>query len=416
MALNRVSLAVYFTALAFFIGLEISALILEYRHLGINPLFLRDFSNYWGGAHILFEGDPLSVFDQNSYFSQLVALYGENYTWHNWSYPPSFLLFCAPLYFMGYHLAMAVFLFGTLGLFVFAAHRFVLEHAPDVAGGKSPWTIPVFTLLMLAAILCNLRYTQNGFLTSGLLLLGFAYWSRKPVLAGIFLGLLTVKPQLGILVPFLLLLDRNWLAIASATVTALALIAVSSAVLGVQAWLDYVEITLPHQSRIMTVFGEDQPYLTMMLSPFSGMRTLGINGSPAWFVHALFVIPALALGFWTIVKSTDSLSRFAALLIMSFVVSPYSFNYDAGVLSVACASLGLRYRARATQSGEIGILADLRFRTLYFLAVLPVASGLITELLFPVSPPALLFGLFLLSPLAGRLFVPAHRSGFSPAG
>lgn len=414
MALNRVSWAFYFLAMVCFIGLEIAALVFESRHLDINPLFLRDFSNYWGGAHILFEGDPLSIFDQQRYFSQLVALYGENYTWHNWSYPPSFLLFCAPLYFMSFHTAMAVFLFGTLGFFIYAAHRFVMEHAGDVTNGKSPWTLPVFTLLMLAAILCNLRYAQNGFLTSGLLLLGLAYWYRRPVLAGVFLGLLTIKPQLGILIPLLLLIDRNWLAIASATVTALALIAVSSAVLGFQAWLDYLLITIPHQSRIMAVLGDEQPYLYMMLSAFSGMRTLGITGSPAWLVHALFAVPGLLLGFWVIFRTSDRLHRFGLLVIMTFLVSPYSFNYDAGVLSVACAALGLRYRALAS-ADEPGSLNDLRFRMLYFLAVLPVASGLITLLVFPISPPALLFTLFLFSALAVRVFSDTPQPGFTPA-
>ena len=45
----------------------------------------------------------------------------------------------------------------------------------------------------------------------------------RPVTAGILLGCLTFKPQLGILFPFLLLFERNWTMIASAALTAAAL-------------------------------------------------------------------------------------------------------------------------------------------------------------------------------------------------
>jgi arabinofuranan 3-O-arabinosyltransferase len=50
---------------------------------------------------------------------------------------------------------------------------------------------------------------------------------RHPALAGICLGLLTYKPQFGLLFPIVLIADRRWLTIAVAALVALLLAALS---------------------------------------------------------------------------------------------------------------------------------------------------------------------------------------------
>ena len=49
-------------------------------------------------------------------------------------------------------------------------------------------------------------FGQNGFYTAALLIGGLMCLDRRPVLAGVLFGILTIKPQLGLLLPVILLL------------------------------------------------------------------------------------------------------------------------------------------------------------------------------------------------------------------
>src|SRR3546814_15628180 len=69
-------------------------------------------------------------------------------------------------------------------------------------GWRTDATILVLALLLAPASYINISGGQNGFLTGALLIGGLRLLGPKPILAGICFGLLTVKPQLGILLPF----------------------------------------------------------------------------------------------------------------------------------------------------------------------------------------------------------------------
>ena len=60
---------------------------------------------------------------------------------------------------------------------------------------------------------------------------------------GIAFGLLTVKPQLGLLVPVLLIAQGNWRTFFAAAATALVLAALSVLVYGAEAWQAYFHMT-----------------------------------------------------------------------------------------------------------------------------------------------------------------------------
>ena len=57
---------------------------------------------------------------------------------------------------------------------------------------------------------------QNGFLTAALIGGTLGLLERRPALAGVCLGLLTYKPQFGLLFPIVLIADRRWRTIAVA--------------------------------------------------------------------------------------------------------------------------------------------------------------------------------------------------------
>jgi uncharacterized membrane protein len=65
--------------------------------------------------------------------------------------------------------------------------------------------LPLTIALVLPSVFDNLYHVQNGFLSAALLLGGLALRMQRPLLAGVLIGCLTIKPQLGVLLPLPLL-------------------------------------------------------------------------------------------------------------------------------------------------------------------------------------------------------------------
>ena len=117
---------------------------------------------------------------------------------HEWSYPPSIILFGAPLALMPVLPAYLVWTFGTVVLLHLAIRPLRLPTVLHLATLASP------------AVFINAMFGQNGALTAALLIGGMLAAPKRPIFAGVLFGLLTVKPHLGILIPFCLIASHNW--------------------------------------------------------------------------------------------------------------------------------------------------------------------------------------------------------------
>jgi hypothetical protein len=185
-------------------------------------------------------------------------------------------------------------------------------------------------------VLMNFVVAQNGFLTAAMLLFGFAFMRSRPVLAGIAFGCLTIKPQLGLLIPVLLVFDRNWRVMAWSALFAALLVAVSAAAFGVASWTAYLTETVAYQRSVMTDWYGI--FLRMMPTVFASMRTLDFSPSAA--AHAQLPVSLLAFlaVLWLLYRERDPLRRAFVVMCGTFLISPYGFNYDMGALCV-CAAL-----------------------------------------------------------------------------
>ncbi len=312
----------------------------------------RDFINYWVGGKFALDGRHLVLFDQPEYFAYLKSLFGPNYQIHAWSYPPHFLMLVAPLGALDYRPALVVFLLVTLVMFVLAALAFRRRYAPETSQ-LYLW------LALFGYVLMQVEATQNGFLTSALLLCVFAFMRERPVVAGLALALLTVKPQLGFLIPLLALVDRNWTLLRWAIVFTVVLMGLSVLLFGVDSWRAYFTQVVPYQQLVMNEWYGI--FLRMMPSTFGSVRTLeftpGIAHVVQWIVSGVAFAVLLRLLF--VLK--DPLERVFAIVAGTFLISPYSFNYDMGAISVIAACLALRARTghRNLEAGVYGALAIL---------------------------------------------------------
>lgn len=289
----------------------------------------RDFSNYWLGARFIMSGDHLDLFSQATYFPRMRETFGPYTPWRNWGYPPHYFFFIWWLAPLSYKVGLAAFLGGTFALFIFAAAVFRRVYAPD-SDARLLW-LAVFGYSVMQVIT-----SQNGFLTSAFLLLGLAWMRHRPVLAGLSFACLTVKPQLGLLIPMLLVFDRNWAAFAWSAVFTLVLVAVSGCLFGFDSWSAYLNQTMPYQRWVMMEGDGIFPF--MMPTAFASMRAWGFPADVALLAQVPVTAAALAGVIWLLCHERDPLRRSFTVTCGTFLISPYGFNYDMGALSV-CAAL-----------------------------------------------------------------------------
>ena len=109
---------------------------------------------------------------------------------HSFSNPPSILPIIAWLGALNYGLAFALWCAGGLALLLAAA--WPLSRKPGLA----------LLILFSPAVVVCLDAGQNGLFTAALLVGGLRLADRRPILAGVLLGLANFKPQHGLLIPW----------------------------------------------------------------------------------------------------------------------------------------------------------------------------------------------------------------------
>lgn len=336
--LNAERVLVYarlFAGLYLLIGLGWVALSAHGVDRGGKPLGY-DFITFWGASYTWWQGDPAGAYDYATLLRAEQAAVPAITTFFAWFYPPTFYLLILPLALLPYLLAYLVFTAGTL-LAYMAALRPLLPPARA-------------TLLMLAfpGVLINAAHGQNGFLTAALAALALAAMERRALLSGLLIGLLLVKPHLGVLFPLALLCAGRWKVAAAAAASALCFGALSVAVVGAASVPAFLH-SLPLARQALE--SGTLPW-TKMPTVFAALRLLGCGLAPAYLMHAaVALLAAGAVGYvWRTEKSEDL--RGAALFAGTFLISPYLFDYDLVWMAFPIAWLSARALREGWLKGE----------------------------------------------------------------
>jgi hypothetical protein len=189
-------------------------------------------------------------------------------------------------------------------------------------------------VLSPAAVLCVIS-GQSSLITAAMLVTIFVWLDRRPVAAGILIGLLTLKPQLGVLFPVMLIASGRWRVFASAAVTTLALAGATALVFGPQVWVDFVtkglaanSLVLADPERIATPF-----YPTI----FMNLRGIDLPYGIALAVQLCFSAFAVAAVAWAFRMRCDADPLLLMALFMACAVAgvPYLLSYDTLALTFA---------------------------------------------------------------------------------
>lgn len=350
----------------------ISALVLDFYKPGIQTnLGDRDFINYWIAATLTVKGETQNLYQFESYFPYIKEALGNDASLRNWSYPPHTLLFLWPLGFLSYKGAVLAFFVIGICLHIFAANKYIQNFA------NNRYSF-LFWILQIPFATMMLYILQNGFHFAAIALLGLYYMKRSPLIAGFCFAVLTLKPQLGILLPFLMIFASAWRAIFWSIFFTVMLVAISILFFGLDDWVDYIVHTIPYQASIMHDWSG--PFLRMMPSIFASLRVLDLYSYTSLNVHLIISGCLFPFILWAIYREKSELNRVFLTLLGTFILTPYAFFYDMGALVTICAL----YAAMA--------IGHAKRETVFFLSI-----GLACVIVFPLG----LIGL----PLTPLIFV-----------
>jgi hypothetical protein len=192
--------------------------------------------------------------------------------------------------------------------------------------------LPVLALLASPAALLCIVLGQSSFFIGALLLGGLAVLPRRPVLAGVFFGLLTLKPQMGLLLPVLLLVRGETRAILAALLTAGALVALSCLALPPELWRQWL-VSLPGIQRDYFSGGAN---LNIMITPAANLLALGLTPRLAGFAQLLCGLGVAGLVAWMARRGYYP-STVAVLLLGTLLAQPHAYAYDAVLVPAAMA-------------------------------------------------------------------------------
>ena len=285
-----------------------------------------DFITFWSAARLAAAGDPAAAFDPRAIAAAQHLAVPSSDALFLWHYPPTFLLLVLPLGLLSYPAALVAFSAATATLW--AGLTRALFRAP------AAWLVAAAT----PAGLINFLDGQNGFLTAGLAGFALLQLERRPRLAGMLIGLLAIKPHLGVMFPIAFIAGKRWQALISAAVTAILFTVAGTVIFGLPTTLAFLR-DLPTLRDIVDRAG--LPW-GQMPSPYVLMLSLHAPAVLAAMVQAVAALAA-AVCVWRAWRRDDAPyeARAAVLLTGSLLVSPYLFTYDWTWLAVALAFLAI---------------------------------------------------------------------------
>ena len=301
-----------------------------------------DFVNVWAAGRLVLDGVPAQAYDWDIQKRIEVALLGQDFIgYFAWHYPPPFLFVASLLAQLPYSAA-----FITWVSISFLPYLAVMR----AIVGRS------FGLLLAVGfpmVFNNTLVGQNGFLTAALIGGTLYLIPVRPILAGICLGLLSYKPQYGLLFPLVLIAASQWKVFFSAGVTAIAMALVSWLAFGTESWQAFFH-WMPTFSQAF--LSEGKATWWKIQSLYSLVRYLGGSESIAWGFHWVLTA-AVATGLVVMWRSRVSYSvKAAALAVGTLLTTPYLFMYDMMVLAIPVAFLVRIGLAKGFRSYELPAL------------------------------------------------------------
>ncbi|WP_321802310.1 glycosyltransferase family 87 protein [Burkholderia sp. BCC1988] len=361
-----------------------------------------DFSVFWSASYVMLHGSPAQAYDFSTFSRLTTGLFTHlrRDVFAPWLYPPTYLLLVTPLALLPFALGYPVFV--AIGVVVLGLVAWRVSRLGTIPGASR---IGPLALAAAPCVFVTATLGQNAFLTASCAALAVHWADRRPIWAGLCIGLLSVKPQMALLFPFVLVAVRAWRTIAWAALATGTFVALSVLICGIESLRLFVASTGLARSIVLehgVVFWLASP------TPFAAFRLAGVPLGAAYAAQACIAAIAIAAACIAWTQSRDTRVRAAVLAVATLVANPYVWHYELAWLAIAIAcmlSIGWR---NGWLRGEQAAIA--------LMWALPVAEYLNPWLLLPqIGPAVTLFALLVLLRRARHDAHNASRGGtYSP--
>jgi hypothetical protein len=232
--------------------------------------------------------------------------------WQPFVYPPTAIPWLKPLAFLPFWPAFALWTILSLVSF-FAAAR-----------SKAWWL-----MLMSPAFIECVAFGQTSLLVGAVLLLAC---SRRGWQMGALLVLaLCLKPQVLVMAPLILLVRRDWPAIAGAVAGGLALLLFTTALYGPAIWLAWLH-ALPGFARVV----DGRNLYWALITPYGLAAWAGVPPAPVWIAGALLSLVVVLRS----ARDWDDLAM--PIAVTSILAVPYAVPHDLVAALPWCTGILLR--------------------------------------------------------------------------
>lgn len=300
---------------------------------------VTDFLEVWVAGLSVLGGHPAAPYDWRLHHAAQVAAVGHPFPgFLGWHYPPPFLFVAGALAALPYAQAFVLWVCATGTLYAAAIWKITGRYEASLIA------------LAIPAALGNAMVGQNGFLTAALIGAALFTLETRPFLSGVFMGLLTYKPQFGLVLPLVLLVDGNGRAFASAALTTIALAALSWLAFGTAPFAAFFHY-LPATATAILAHGTAG--FAKLQSVYGLARWLGAGEAAAWLAHGIATLAATCGIAWIWRRDVPFALKAAAAGAATLIATPYLYMYDFPLLAVPFAFL---FRARALDGLEIGVV------------------------------------------------------------
>jgi hypothetical protein len=328
------------------------------------PILGADFFVFYRAALVAGGPQMAAIYDMAVLSEMLRTAYpGHGDMLFGWQYPPTMSLLIKPLSSLPYLWAFAVWVGAFLLLFLKTLHSLWRDR------------FAIYMALASPAVFHSIITGQTGLLTASLFALCVFFADRRPVLAGVAAALLTVKPQLGLLIPVAFVAAGCWRAFAVATLGAVIFAGASIAAFGVEPWQAFYEAVRVHSDR-MSLAGVFPAY--KLVTPFGVATLFGATKSVALVVQAIVSLGMAVFVFMVWRRVRDPYLRLAAIAAAAPLATPYAFYYEAAFFVPPVFALARCAVRDGWMKGEGWSVAGLWIATLF----LPGAEG---SMVFPTS-------------------------------
>ncbi|WP_422023208.1 glycosyltransferase family 87 protein [Roseibium sp.] len=333
---------------------------------GIAEIGAEDFAAFYRGGQLALNGAAATAYDP-VVFAELFSHENKGLLFLN---PPNAFLFFEPLANLPYAVARGIII--VLNLSAILGLVYILR----LKLGGAPY---VFTLCSCGSYF-SFSVLQISPVITFLVIYALIHHQRRPVLSALALAIATIKPQLGVLIPFFLISARSWTTLTYATVSTLFLFVLSVAFYGFIVWTAFF---------VSLVDGPHAVQFEDMIASMIGIRhSLSIFGASGatMLLFQLLVTLCCSVLVWYSVRNFPEKQALPIVVFLMCIAAPSFLLYDWLLLSSAMLlALGVQSR----WSALLQILAGMLLLAPYIQALLRL-KGNDAMILFSLFVPFLM--------------------------